>query len=154
MMLKDKLTETTYEWDTRTVADGRYEVKVVASDAGANPPGMGKTASRVSDVVTVDNTPPVIGDLKSEQRGMEIRVSLNVVDRASTVAAVDYSVDSGKEWQFVLPGDQIYDSPEKSVSFSVAGLAAGPHQIALRATDSRGNQSFENLFVTVRSKQP
>ena len=51
------------------MADGRYEVKVVASDAAANPPGQGKTASRVSDPVVVDNTPPVIGDLKATEQG-------------------------------------------------------------------------------------
>ena len=49
ILLKDKLLERPYEWDTRAVADGRYEIKVVASDANANPPGLGKTASRVSN---------------------------------------------------------------------------------------------------------
>ena len=36
ILLKDKLKETTFEWDTRSVADGRYEVRVVASDARGN----------------------------------------------------------------------------------------------------------------------
>jgi hypothetical protein len=151
ILLKDKLTDATYDWDTRTVADGRYEVKVVASDATSNPPGTGKTASRVSDPFTVDNTPPVIGDVKSQVRGVEIHVDLKVVDRTSTVAAVDYSVDSNKDWQFVLPTDQIYDSPEETVSFSIPGIKPGQHQITLRATDSKGNESFENLFVNVPS---
>ncbi|HWE02603.1 MAG TPA: hypothetical protein VG326_09360 [Tepidisphaeraceae bacterium] len=151
ILIKDKLTDTTYEWDTRTVADGRYEVKVIASDANANPAGMGKTASRVSDPLTVDNTPPVIGDIKSQQHGADMHIDLKVVDRTSTVAAVDYSVDSNKDWQFVLPTDQIYDSPEETVSFSIPGLKPGQHQVTLRATDSKGNQSFENLFISVRS---
>ena len=139
-----------YDWDTRTVADGRYEVKVIASDAGSNPPGTGKTASRVSDPITVDNTPPVIGDVKSQQQGADIHITLKVVDRTSTVAAVDYSVDSSKDWQFVLPTDQIYDSPEETVAFSIPNLKPGQHQVTLRATDSKGNQSFENLFVNVQ----
>jgi hypothetical protein len=150
ILLKDKLTDATYDWDTRTIADGRYEVKVTASDASSNPPGQGKTASRVSDPITVDNTPPVIGDVKSQQRGNDIHIDLKVVDRTSTVAAVDYVVDSNKDWQFVLPTDQIYDSPEESVSFSIAGLKPGQHQVSLRATDSKGNQSYENLFVNVQ----
>ena len=70
------------------MADGRYEVKVVASDAAANPPGKGKTTSRVSDPVLVDNTPPVIGDVKSEAgRGADVTVDAKVVDRTSVVAA-------------------------------------------------------------------
>jgi hypothetical protein len=151
ILLKDKLTETTFEWDTRTAADGRYEVKVTASDAAANPPGAGKTTTRISDPVLVDNTPPVIGDVKSQQLGNAIKIDLKAVDRTSTVASVDYAVDSNKDWQFVLPTNQIYDSPEETVSFTIKDLPPGQHQVTLRATDSQGNQAFENLFVTVKS---
>ena len=66
-------------------------MKVVASDAAANVAGKGLTASRVSDPVLVDNTPPVIGDLKSEQHGADIKVSFRVVDHTGVVAAGDYS---------------------------------------------------------------
>jgi hypothetical protein len=151
ILLKDKLTETTFDWDTRTAADGRYEVKVTASDAAANPPGTGKTATRISDPVLVDNTPPVIGDVKSQQLGNAVKIDLKAVDRTSTVASVDYAADSNKDWQFVLPTNQIYDSPEETVSFTIKDLAPGQHQVTLRATDSQGNQAFENVFVTVKS---
>src|SRR5205085_1789254 len=33
VLLKDKLTDTHFDWETRSVADGRYEVKIVGSDA-------------------------------------------------------------------------------------------------------------------------
>ena len=51
--------------------------------------------------------------------------------------------------KFVLPVDSIYDSPEEQLSFDVKGLTPGRHQVTLRATDARGNQAFENVFVTV-----
>ena len=153
IVLKDKLTETTYEWDTRATADGRYEVKVVASDANANPAGQGKTASRVGEVVTVDNTPPLIGDLKAEQAGAAATITLKAVDRTSTVAAVDYAIDSGANWQFVAPVGELYDSPQASVRFSIAGLSAGIHRITIRATDSKGNQSFANLSLTIEKEK-
>ena len=133
------------------MADGRYEVKVVASDAAANEPGKGKTASRVSDAVVVDNTPPTIGDLKYDQAGGGVKVSFRVVDRTSVVAGADYSVDSSKDWQAVLPSDNIWDSPEETAAFTIAGLAPGAHQVTIRATDAKGNQAFESLVVTVRS---
>ena len=63
VLLKDNLKDSSYDWDTHTAADGRYQAKVVASDAAANAPGDGKTASRVSDSYLVDNTPPTVGDL-------------------------------------------------------------------------------------------
>ncbi len=149
ILLRDGLTDNTFQWDTRLVADGRYQIKVVASDAGANAPGQGKTASRVSDPIVVDNTPPDVGDIQWKQSGAAVHLALTVADQSSTVAAVDYVVDSGKDWQLVLPVSNIYDSPTESISFDIKGLATGTHQVTLRATDSKGNQAFQNVFVKV-----
>ena len=149
--LKDKLTDPQFEWDTRTVADGRYEIKVTASDANANPAGEGKTASRVTDSVVVDNTPPVIGEVRWKPVDSKIQLDFSLVDETSTVAACDYSVDSGRDWQMALPVDKIFDSPEETMSFSIAGLKPGQHQVTLRSTDAKGNQSFQTVFVTVKS---
>jgi hypothetical protein len=150
IMLKDKLTDAQFDWDTRSVADGRYVVKVVASDANANPPGEGKTASRMSDPIVVDNTPPAIGDLKWAQKGESARVEFKIVDETSTVAACDFAIDSSRDWQMVLPVDNIFDSPEETVSFLTPGLKPGQHQITLRATDARGNQAFQTVFVVIK----
>jgi WD40 repeat protein len=150
IQLKDKLADATFDWDTRTVADGRYEIKVVASDANANPAGQGKTASRVSDAVIVDNTPPVIGDLKWIQKGEAIRLDFKIADETSTVAACDFAIDSNRDWQMVLPVDNIFDSPEETVSFTTPGLQPGQHQITLRATDAKGNQAFQTVFVSIK----
>jgi hypothetical protein len=147
--LQDKLKEPQFQWDTRGVSDGKYYLRVTASDEKANPKGEGKTTSRVSDPVLVDNTPPTIGDLKATAEGKIARVQAGIMDRASTVASVEYALDSRTEWQTVPASDKIFDSPEEAVSFSVEGLTPGAHQIALRATDSQGNQAFETVQVTV-----
>ena len=149
ILLKEKVRENQFEWDTRSVADGRYEVKVVASDAAANPPGKGRTTSRVSDPILVDNTPPAIGDLRWQQKGASVQIDLTAVDRTSTVAAMDYAVDSSREWQAVLPVDNIFDAPQEAVTITIPGLSAGTHQVTLRAIDAKGNQAFENVVVTI-----
>jgi hypothetical protein len=149
ILLKDKLKEATYEWDTRTVADGRYHVRVTASDARSNPTGTGRSESRVSDPVQVDNTPPVIGNLKAASGAGEIRIQADAVDRSSTLAGFAYSVDSSDEWQTVLPSDKIADGPEEKLDFSIPGLKPGAHQITVRATDARGNQAVQTIPVTV-----
>lgn len=149
VLLKDKLADPTYDMETRNVGDGRYEIKVEASDAAANPVGEGKTASRVSDPILVDNTPPLLGDLKSTVSGNSATIALRAVDRTGTVAQLEYSVDSTSQWQAVLPVDNIADSPEENYQVKVEGLSAGAHQITLRATDARGNRSFESVTVTV-----
>jgi hypothetical protein len=151
VLLKDGLTQTSFEWDTRTVADGEYQVKVVASDALANPPGEGKTASRVSDFFVVDNTPPTIGDLDYKVAGDAVTVSLRVQVQTGTVASVEYAVDSNDQWQTVLPVDRIFDSPDERVKFSVGGLTPGEHQVTIRATDNHGNQSLHSMVIKVES---
>jgi hypothetical protein len=149
ILLKDKIKETSFEWDTRSVADGRYQVKVVASDAAANPVGQGKTANRVSDTVLVDNTPPTIGDIKSVVTGTSVKVDLRAVTRTGTIAAVDYAVDSSQDWQAASPSDTMFDSPDSAATLSVAKLSPGPHEIAIRVSDNRGNQAFQSVLVTI-----
>ncbi|MGH7177949.1 MAG: Ig-like domain-containing protein, partial [Tepidisphaeraceae bacterium] len=152
ILLKDRLSSAEYEWNTRTVSDGRYSVKIVATDVLANPPGLGRSASRVSDPIIVDNTPPMIGDVKSNRAGAAVRIELKAVDATSTIAALSYSIDSGADWQSVLPSDKIADSPQESYDFTVGGLSPGAHQIALRATDAHGNQAFATLAVNIEDK--
>ena len=59
-LLKDKLRDNFYTIDGATLADGRYVIKVVASDAPDNPPGQKLTGERLSEPVDIDNTPPVV----------------------------------------------------------------------------------------------
>ena len=79
----------------------------------------------------------------------DVRIKLDAVDRASTLANFAYSVDSSEDWQTILPSDKIADGPEESLDFSISDLKPGPHQIAVRVTDSRGNQALQTIPVTV-----
>ncbi len=150
ILLKDKLKENTYEWDTRSVADGRYQVKVVASDSAANPVGQGKTANRVSDTVIVNNTAPTIGDIKSVVNGNSVTVTLRAVDRTGTIAAVDYAIDSSQDWQAATPSDTMFDSPDATATLTAEKLSPGAHEIALRVTDNRGNTAYQSVYVTIK----
>ena len=131
---------------------GQNTLKIVASDEAANAKGTGKTGSRVSDPVFIDNTAPVIGDLSWQKMPGGVKVHLKVVDHASTVASVEYSIDSHTDWQAVLPSDNIFDAPEEAVSFSVPDMTPGQHQLTIRATDAHGNQAFESLLVTAAAR--
>ena len=59
-LLKDKLRDNFYTIDSASLADGRYIIKVVATDAPDNPPGQKLTGERVSEPVDIDNTPPTV----------------------------------------------------------------------------------------------
>ncbi|HEX8341449.1 MAG TPA: hypothetical protein VF624_11120 [Tepidisphaeraceae bacterium] len=143
------LEATTFVWPGRQAADGRYEIRVTATDAGDNEPGHAATASRISTAFTVDNAAPVIGDVTVDAAGEKPAVRLRVVDRGGTLAALAYSVDRANLWQKCLPDDTIADSPEERYTLPLTGLVKGRHTLTVRATDENGNAAFEVVGVTI-----
>ena len=87
----------------------------------------------------------MIGDAKVDGT----TVTFRVVDRAGTVASVEYAVDSATHWQKSLPDDTMADSPEERYTLALKGLAKGQHTLTVRATDDRGNAGYETISVSV-----
>ncbi|MBN1763912.1 MAG: hypothetical protein JW860_01540 [Sedimentisphaerales bacterium] len=147
--LKDKK----FEWDTETVADGRYEIKVTASDKLSNPPGQELTASRVSPAVVVDNTPPEIMKISYDIEGTIVRVNARVIDTLSVIGGVEYVLDSGEQWQIALPKDGIFDSRIEIVEFEQKIDEPGEHVLAVRFEDASGNPVYRNLNIVMPDKE-
>ena len=59
-LLKRGLWDPIVVWDTTSVPDGTYLVKVGASDAPSNSPGTALVGEMESVTFDIDNTPPVI----------------------------------------------------------------------------------------------
>lgn len=147
-LLKDKLRDNFYTIDGATLADGRYIIKVVASDAPDNPPGQKLTGERLSEPVDIDNTPPVVKAMGQPQlRGDSARVVFSVDDATGKVKKADASLD-GAAWSPVFPDDGIADSGHEVYSVDFSDLAAGEHTISLRTFDTSGNVG--TLSVTIR----
>ena len=62
-LLKDKLREKYWSWDSTAFPDGEYRLRVTASDLPGNPPAEALSTSMVSDPFLIDNTPPRIASL-------------------------------------------------------------------------------------------
>ncbi len=158
-MLKDKLEQKFYSWDTTYFADGAYYLKIVATDAPSNPAATALTAERVSERFEVDNTPPVIEHLEatmiiSRRATVEVNsveVKFTARDAASSVERAQYSVDGG-DWILVSPAGNISDAPEEKYDFTVSGLSAGEHTIAVRAYDRFENVGSAKTTVTSGSE--
>ena len=58
--LKRGVSDPIFVWDTTSVPNGTYVVKIVASDGPGNPPGTALTGERESRSFDIDNAPPVI----------------------------------------------------------------------------------------------
>src|SRR5262249_55609661 len=56
--LRKGMSESILVWDTTTIPNGTYFVKIVASDAPSNPMSTALTGELDSQAFEVDNTPP------------------------------------------------------------------------------------------------
>ena len=146
---KDPIKETFKLWDTRTVEDGVYEVRVVARDTPSNPKGTALSSARVSDPLVVDNTPPQITIDRAEVSEDGVIVHARIQDARSTIKEVSYAVDSDEDWTPLTADDDIFDSMDESVTFTVSGLSPGEHRIAIRARDDHGNWAYVGRSITV-----
>lgn len=146
-LLKDKLRENFYTIDGATLADGRYVIKVIASDAPDNPPGQKLTGERLSEPIDIDNTPPVVKLVGQPQMNRDsVRVVFSVDDATGKVKKADASID-GAAWTPVFPDDGIADSGQEVYSVDFGALGPGEHTISLRSFDSSGNVGTFSVTV-------
>ena len=136
-VLRGDLDEPIYVWDTTTVPNGTYFVKVVASDAPSNPAGTALTGELVSAAFEIDNTPPEIVIRGTRLDGAKTIITFDVTDDHSHIQRVEYSED-GQEWKAVYPADGIADSRQEHYEIALDGMI-GPRGLSLRASDSMNN---------------
>jgi len=130
--LKSDLSDSILVWDTTSVADGRYTIKVVASDEPSNTPDRTLKGERESDPIDIDNTPPVITTEITRRQGVTWLV-IHVHDALSAVLKVEYSL-GGRSWQLIYPVDGLADSPDEQYEMPLTN-DADAERIIIRATD-------------------
>ncbi|NYF89937.1 hypothetical protein RBB79_10240 [Tunturiibacter empetritectus] len=164
-LLKDKISERVYSFDSALLPDGSYEMKVVASDAPVHTDAEALTGERASEVFVVDTTPPVPGVLTAtkqilfEQSGPNkaastfIHATLEVRDATSPIAHAEYSIDAGP-WQYLEPVGKVSDSLTERYDFTVAVPAATApvsdakeHVLAVRVYDRYENVAAVKAVV-------
>ncbi len=149
-LLKDKLTEKYYSWDSTSMPDGAYYLKIVATDAPSNPPEETLTGERESDRFEVANKPPAVDNLRATATpGTTVlefiaHASGTILDRA------EYSVDSGA-WNLLFPVGVLTDSATENYRREISGLAAGEHTVVVRVYDHYGNVTTAQTQFSVPS---
>lgn len=136
------LTKTEFDWDTSTLAEGRYTVRVEASDEAANPLGLGRRHSLLSETVLVDNTAPTIGPLTLDGR----RLRLSAKDGTSPIARVEVAIDGRPDFRALAARDGLFDSAEEAVDADLTPLVpAGAHLVVVRVWDAVGNVATREI---------
>ncbi len=151
LTLVDDLAKASHIWPTQRAPDGRYVLRVTASDAPGNPPDMAKAASRRSAPIVIDNTPPTLADLLGPKvTGNSVTLTVAARDDISTIHAVHWAIDGDDDWQATVPADLIFDSTSERVDIIISDLEPGPHVITLRVTDARNNALYKAAFVETK----
>lgn len=130
--LRENLADPLFVWDTTSVADGRYFVRITATDALTNTDDRVLTGHRDSDAIDIDNTPPVITVTMTG-----LRAEVRVTDGHSGVHRVEYAF-GGSGWQVLRAEDGLSDSRSETyvVTLPDAEAARG---LVVRATDVMQN---------------
>ena len=139
-LLKKELSNANYEWDITTVPDGRYTLKVVATDKLSNPVGWAKSAEKVSMPVEIDNTQPAIGEIQVTANGdSSYKITCEVTDMSMPIQKAVYKIDSDEHWKAIFPDDGIFDSKQEQLLLETGELPEGAHTVIIQVTDRAQN---------------
>ena len=137
--LKADLEDPIFVWDTTSVPNGTYIVKVVASDEPSNTPGAALEGELESSAFDIDNAPPAVNVTSNRPSNGRTTIQFEVRDEWSSISKVEYSLDA-QRWQVVYPRDGIFDSRHEQFELTLDNTAAAKGLI-IRAYDAKNNSA-------------
>jgi hypothetical protein len=147
--LKRGLWDPIFVWDTTSVPDGTYVVKISVTDAPSNSPGTALVGEKESVTFDIDNTPPRIETQPATRSDARTVISFTVRDEQSAVQRVEYSLDASR-WRVVYPKDGIPDSRREEFEVTLEENEQA-RNVIIRATDAMSNVA---TAVAVVVKKP
>jgi hypothetical protein len=140
----EKLTKENYSWETSDLPEGRYRVRVTASDEISNPPDRVTRDTRESGIVLVDNTPPTIDTLAAA--GTHLKGVAQ--DGVGPIARIEVSVAGSDEWFPYFPADGIFDEQREELDVDVKNVAKTlPALFTVRVYDKANNFVVRSVLV-------
>lgn len=134
-----------FQWNTEGVPDGKYVLRVSASDERSNLKEETLEGDFETGTVVVDNTAPAVK--LDEPKGATITGS--AADKTSNITRIEYQVDGG-DWKTVLCKDGVFDALSETFEIKLSGLGSGKHMVYVRAFDQEMNQGVAGVSVTVK----
>ncbi len=148
--LKEETEKPSLEWNSKTIEDGIYEVRVTASDVVSNTEITKLTGTRISEPVVIDNSAPVIKGYTIKAENDTATLTLNITDAYSVIDNLSYTVDSNEKWKSTLPEDDIYDTTDEKFTIVIKELTGGDHVVAVKISDAEGNTMYKTFDIFVK----
>jgi len=145
-LLKDHVNENRISWDATSFADGRYLLRVTASDLPDNYPEVALTASIESEPFVIDNTPPRIEGLSAKSEGGKLVIRFHAADALSDLDSAEFSVNGG-DWKPARPVNGMTDAAALDYAVEVPLPAGSEWTIAVRVTDENDNVEVSKVVV-------
>lgn len=137
-LLQEEVRNSRYTLENNTLPDGRYRLKVVASDARANAEGTDRSDETFSAPFLVDGTPPLVVDTQTSRGPDSATARFRVRDAASVLTRAEYALDADR-LKPLLSEDRIIDSQAETFTITVSPLDGREHLVTLRVYDAAGN---------------
>lgn len=138
----DVHTSSSFDWNTEDLPEGKYRVRVTASDELANPPARAKKHHLQSQQILVDNTAPQFANLKLEGKS----IVGTVVDGIGPIQRLEMRIAGRQEWIPFEPKDGIFDEAREEFAFDLAQTEVGDQAlITVRVFDTAGNSEVRHL---------
>ncbi|NOZ61772.1 MAG: hypothetical protein GXO74_08820 [Calditrichaeota bacterium] len=145
--IKKELTRKSFVWDSRTVPDGKYQIKLIASDKKQNPINLARQTARVSDWFVVDHLPPLVKNIRLEKdKGKQLRLYFTVTDDMSAIREVYISLNA-EQWQWVNPQDGVSDSRREIFEIPLLQAHEKIHSLVVKALDEGENIGYGRLLI-------
>lgn len=144
-VLKSDLRDTLLVWDTSSVPNGTYVLKVLASDRKANPADLALAGEMESSSFEIDNVAPTVQIGSVRRDGTRFIVAADIRDGDSAITKVEYSLDA-QRWQPAFPRDGILDGRQEGFDLRLDADAAG-RTLVIRAIDALGNVGTGQIQV-------
>ncbi len=146
--LRRGMPESIYVWDTTTVPNGTYLVRIRASDLPSNGVEAALSGDLDGSPFEIDNAPPTFSVPVVRVESNRTVIAFDVIDDQSPIQRVESSRD-GEQWLAVFPKDGIADSKVEHYEIVVDG-AIGPRGLSLRAIDSMNNVATTQVEAPAR----
>jgi hypothetical protein len=137
-ILKDKWTEEIFTFDTLSLPDGEYLIKVKASDIPSNPQERCLENEKISLSFIIDNSIPSINDFQAVRSGSKLKVRFTVRDEYSRIKKASFFIRE-LGWKIIFPKDGICDSTQEVFDFSIDLPENFDDMITVKAVDEQGN---------------
>jgi outer membrane protein assembly factor BamB len=144
-LLRDNVRERYLSWDSTAYSDGKYVLRITATDAPSNPPDQALTAVRESEPFLIDNTPPAI-TWSGIAGSLGVTIQFHAKDALSILGKAEYSLNGG-DWIVIEPTTRLTDSPEHDYRIGLSNRPPGEVTLAVRVEDAFGNQAVAKTVL-------